>query len=181
MLFINCVHFEIPSLPGCDFKLSNQDFSFRLLFQSRQLKVPIIFAPINNWLLYLPTYNNRWRSTYVLSNQTYLIRLPILNVHLSISVGSFSVARNWLDQARRPYPCIWQWRRRCSCSCRGVRRRRQSRWDPNDTFNSFILMPDQCDQIARLFFNIWPFTSIKICPKGFKICQSRFKILPNSE
>ena len=39
----------------------------------------------------------------------------------------------------------------------------------------------QCDQIARLFFNIWPFTSMKIWPKVYKICQSRFNILPNSK
>ena len=37
----------------------------------------------------------------------------------------------------------------------------------------------QCDQIARLFFNIWPFTSRKICQKVYKICQSSFKFLPN--
>ena len=29
----------------------------------------------------------------------------------------------------------------------------------------------QCDQMDRLLFNIWPFTTMKIC-------QSRFKILP---
>ena len=36
-------------------------------------------------------------------------------------------------------------------------------------------------QIAGLFFNIWPFTALIICPKVYKICQSRFKILPNSK
>ena len=29
----------------------------------------------------------------------------------------------------------------------------------------------QCDQIARSFFNIWSFTSMKICPKVNKICK----------
>ena len=44
----------------------------------------------------------------------------------------------------------------------------------------FILVTlKQCDQILRLFFNLWAFTSMKICPKVPKICQSRFKILPN--
>ena len=39
----------------------------------------------------------------------------------------------------------------------------------------------QCDQMATLFSNIWPFTSMKTCPLGFKfakvspkICQSWF-------
>ena len=39
----------------------------------------------------------------------------------------------------------------------------------------------QCDQIAGLFFNIWRFPSMKICLKVYKICQSRFKILPNGK
>ena len=30
----------------------------------------------------------------------------------------------------------------------------------------------------KLFFNIWPFTSTKICPMAHKICQSWSKILP---
>ena len=33
----------------------------------------------------------------------------------------------------------------------------------------------QCDQMARLFFNFWPFTSMKICPMAFKKCQSGLK------
>ena len=33
----------------------------------------------------------------------------------------------------------------------------------------------QCDQMARLFLNIGPFTSTKICPMVYKICQSRSK------
>ena len=37
----------------------------------------------------------------------------------------------------------------------------------------------QCDQRARLFSNIWPFTSMKTCPLAYKICQSRSKIFPN--
>ena len=38
---------------------------------------------------------------------------------------------------------------------------------------------NQCDQIAGLFFNIWPFTSMRNLPKVYKIWQSRVKILPN--
>ena len=44
-----------------------------------------------------------------------------------------------------------------------------------------ISAQDQCDQMARLFFNIWPFTWTEICPMGYKICQSSSKILPNSK
>ena len=40
---------------------------------------------------------------------------------------------------------------------------------------------DQCDQMARFFFSIWPFSSTKICPRAYKIYQSRSKILPNSK
>ena len=39
----------------------------------------------------------------------------------------------------------------------------------------------QCDQIAILFFDIWPFGAMKICPKIKNICQSRFVILPNTK
>ena len=39
----------------------------------------------------------------------------------------------------------------------------------------------QCDQIGRLFLNIWPFTLIKICQIAYKICQSGFKSMPNSQ
>ena len=48
----------------------------------------------------------------------------------------------------------------------------------------FLLFNDhslQCDKIAGLFFNIRPFTSMKICPKVFKICQSRLKILRSNK
>ena len=40
---------------------------------------------------------------------------------------------------------------------------------------------NQCDRMARLFFNVWPFTSLKICPMQYKICQRRSKIFPNSK
>ena len=32
-----------------------------------------------------------------------------------------------------------------------------------------------------MFFNIWPWTALKGCPKTWQFCQSRFKNLPNSE
>ena len=35
---------------------------------------------------------------------------------------------------------------------------------------------EQCDQIARLLFNVWPFTSMKTCPMACKFCQSRSPI-----
>ena len=39
----------------------------------------------------------------------------------------------------------------------------------NDDRESFE--GDQCDQIAWLFFNFWPFTSIKTCPAALKIAK----------
>ena len=39
----------------------------------------------------------------------------------------------------------------------------------------------QRDQMARLYFNIWPFISTKICPMTHKISQRRSKILPNDK
>ena len=46
---------------------------------------------------------------------------------------------------------------------------------PNSTCNfvSFSFGVEQCDQTAKLFSNILPFTSTKICPMAYKICQSR--------
>ena len=35
--------------------------------------------------------------------------------------------------------------------------------------------------MARLYFNIWPFTSTKICPMAYKISQRRSKILSNTK
>ena len=39
----------------------------------------------------------------------------------------------------------------------------------------------QCDQMVRLFFNIWPFATMKISPIMSQICQSKLSILPNKE
>ena len=39
----------------------------------------------------------------------------------------------------------------------------------------------QCDQMDRLFFNIWPFATMKISPKMSQIYQSRLSILPNKK
>ena len=33
----------------------------------------------------------------------------------------------------------------------------------------------QCDQMAKLFFNVWPFTTIKICPKSQKFANVALK------
>ena len=40
-------------------------------------------------------------------------------------------------------------------------------------------MIKQCDQMVRLFFNIWPFETMKISPIMSQICPSRLSILPN--
>ena len=37
----------------------------------------------------------------------------------------------------------------------------------------------QCDQMVRLFLNIWPFAIVKISPIMSQICQSQLSILPN--
>ena len=37
----------------------------------------------------------------------------------------------------------------------------------------------QCDEMVGLFFNIWPFATMKISPIMSQICQSRLTILPN--
>ena len=39
----------------------------------------------------------------------------------------------------------------------------------------------QCDQMVRLFFNIWPFATMKISPIMSQICQSKLSILPNKK
>ena len=39
---------------------------------------------------------------------------------------------------------------------------------------------DQCDQMARLFFNIWPFARSKNCHNGIKVGQIRLKSLLNT-
>ena len=39
----------------------------------------------------------------------------------------------------------------------------------------------QCDQMARLFFNICAFTAMKISPMSYKIYQSSFMILTNTK
>ena len=42
-----------------------------------------------------------------------------------------------------------------------------------------ILTGEQCDQMVRLFLNIWPFAIVKISPIMSQICQSQLSILPN--
>ena len=37
----------------------------------------------------------------------------------------------------------------------------------------------QCDQMVRLYFNIWTFATMKTSPIMSQICQSRLNILPN--
>ena len=39
----------------------------------------------------------------------------------------------------------------------------------------------QCDQMVRLFFNIWSFAPMKISPIASQICQNRLSILPNKK
>ena len=37
---------------------------------------------------------------------------------------------------------------------------------------------NQYDQTARLYISIWPFSTMQICLKAYKCCQSKFKVLP---
>ena len=39
----------------------------------------------------------------------------------------------------------------------------------------------QCDQMVNLFFNIWPFATVKISPTRSQIYQSRLSILTNKK
>ena len=50
----------------------------------------------------------------------------------------------------------------------------------NSSFQ-FILSSKQCDLLARLFFNIWPLATLKICPIMYQICHGRLTILPNKK
>ena len=43
----------------------------------------------------------------------------------------------------------------------------------------YVVLLIQCDQMARLFLNIFPFTAIKIGPKQQSFAKSWFKMLPN--
>ena len=54
-------------------------------------------------------------------------------------------------------------------------------WEPAMPPGDTLLRPDQCAQMARLFFNIWPFITMQIWQIAQHICHSRFKILPNSK
>ena len=36
----------------------------------------------------------------------------------------------------------------------------------------------QCDQIAKLIFNMIPFATFQICPKASNFCQIKLKVLP---
>ena len=54
-------------------------------------------------------------------------------------------------------------------------------WPPSSSsvhLNSFT-SSKQCDQMVRLFFNIWPLATMKMCQILFQICQSRPIILQN--
>ena len=43
-----------------------------------------------------------------------------------------------------------------------------------------LMEVNHCDQMVGYFFvNIWPITSMKICPKTYKFCQSGIEILVN--
>ena len=41
---------------------------------------------------------------------------------------------------------------------------------------SCYMQEGQCDQLARLFFNLWPFAAMKICPIALQIWQSWLKL-----
>ena len=51
------------------------------------------------------------------------------------------------------------------------------------SYGSLALAKDaeQCDQIDKLFFNIWPFAVMKISTIMSQICKSMLSILPNKK
>ena len=56
-------------------------------------------------------------------------------------------------------------------------------WRNNNSLSkrSDETLQQQCDQVARLFFNICPLSLMKICPKASTICQSMFYNFPNAK
>ena len=44
-----------------------------------------------------------------------------------------------------------------------------------------LLSWHQCDKMVKLFFNIWPFETMKISPIMSQIWQSMLSILPNKK
>ena len=54
-------------------------------------------------------------------------------------------------------------------------------WTPFGIELSMVPAYYQCDQIVRLFFNIWPFGTMKISPIISQICQSSLSTLPNKK
>ena len=45
----------------------------------------------------------------------------------------------------------------------------------------YVDVSRQCDQMVRLFFNIWQSATMKIIPIMYRICKSRLNILPNKK
>ena len=45
----------------------------------------------------------------------------------------------------------------------------------------YLLIQQKCDQVAKLFFKFWLYTTMIICPEAYKICLSRFRISLNAK
>ena len=77
----------------------------------------------------------------------------------------------------------------CAQTWAEATREKSVRWSPsshNRTSSSWTSRqgreePWQWDQMVRLFFNVWPFATLKISPIMSQICQSRLSILPNKK
>ena len=78
-------------------------------------------------------------------------------------------------------------RRRCRCrrrrplsfACRVIQQEMLQKectsfYDPSSSYS-------QCNLMVRLYFNIWPFATLKASPIMSQICQSRPSILPNKK
>ena len=63
-----------------------------------------------------------------------------------------------------------------------LREERNVRTQPSNVFiDLHELGQNQCDQMVRLFFNMWPFATLKIIPMMAQIFLRRLVIFPNQK
>ena len=79
-----------------------------------------------------------------------------------------SKARRWKSRL-----CVWVGELNSSSSCISL-----ETFSPETRRRCRV---SKCDQMVRLFFNIWPFATMKISPIMSQICQSQLSILPNNK
>ena len=119
------------------------------------------------------------------SSHNHLTRAPVRATPFICSpvVGSWMWQRVW----RRPLEAWRDQPKLCKIKncfdAKHKKRRRRHISDPSsvqaaDDKNAPLR---QCDQMVKLFFDIWPLATMKISQTKFQICQSRPFILPNKK